>query len=179
MNEQSYSLLPFPTDTPFVDIQISSSIARNANAFVASYVLQGSLSEIVIPDPVERPIRKNNLWEETCFEFFLGKKGSGQYWEFNLSPSGHWNVYRFSSYRQGMQEETALIPFPMSVQQEPDALRLALEIDLVNIVRAGQALEVGISAVVKMVDGRMSCWALAHPDTRPDFHQRDSFIVKL
>jgi len=65
------------------------------------------------------------------------------------------------------------------VKQEPDTLLLALEIDLVNIVRAGQALEVGMSAVIKLREGRMIYWALAHPDTRPDFHQRDSFTVAL
>ena len=99
MNEQSFALLPFSTDSPFGDIKINSGIARNANAFAINYVLQATMAEIVIPERAGIPIRKNNLWEETCFECFIGVKGFEYYWEFNLSPSGHWNVYRFESYR--------------------------------------------------------------------------------
>ena len=44
------------------------------------------------------PRRRDRLWEETCLELFLGEEGSERYWEFNLSPAGHWNVYRFEFY---------------------------------------------------------------------------------
>lgn len=179
MSEQTFSLLPFPTDSPLAGIKISGGIARNANTLAINYVLQGTFAEIEIPKQADVPVRQNNLWEQTCFEFFLGAKGFDQYWEFNLSPSGHWNVYRFESYRQGMQEETAFMSLPFKVQQEPGALRLGLEVDVSSIVRANQALEVGVNAVVKMKGGGMKYWALAHSGTRPDFHHRDTFAVAL
>ena len=65
--------------------------------------------------PADMPARRDRLWEETCFEFFLAVKNSPRYWEFNLSPAGHWNVYRFADYRQGMQEEPAFASLPFSV----------------------------------------------------------------
>lgn len=179
MNGQIFSLLPFPADDLLSDIKIGASVVRRSNTLVVSYVLQGTLTEVVIPEQEGRPIRKNNLWEGTCFEFFLGVKGFDQYWEFNLSPAGHWNVYRFEAYRQGMQEDAAFMSLPLKVRQEPDALRLGLEIDLANIIHAEQALEVAVSAVIKLKDGRMEYWAVAHSDDEPDFHQRDSFVVAL
>jgi hypothetical protein len=179
MNEQSFFLLPFPADSPPPATKISGNIARNSNTLAITYVLQGALAEIEIPERADAAMRKCNLWEATCFEFFLGVKGLDQYWEFNLSPAGHWNVYRFASYRQGMQEETVFMSLPFSVQHDQDFLRLALEIDLASIIHAGQALEIGVSAVIKFMDGGVKYWALGHPGTVPDFHRRDTVIVQL
>src|SRR4030042_7193941 len=52
-------------------------------------------------------------------------EGSERYWEFNLSPAGHWNVYRFASYRKEMREEPAFASLPFRVRTEPEALRLS------------------------------------------------------
>ncbi|MBU4232875.1 MAG: DOMON-like domain-containing protein, partial [Proteobacteria bacterium] len=119
------------------------------------------------------------LWEETCFEFFLGVKDSPQYWEFNLSLAGHWNVYRFAGYRQGMAEETALTLLPLSVRRRSDLLEVALELDVGRIVSADQPLMVGIAAVIKLAGNGVTYWALIHPGPAADFHRRDSFLVEL
>jgi hypothetical protein len=133
----------------------------------------------VIPAPADTRVRKNALWEETCFEFFLGMKNADHYWEFNLSPAGHWNVYRFKTYRQRMQEEQAFTSLPFSVRIRPDALRLSLKLDLDKIVPADQALKIGISTVIKTINSEITYWALTDPGPRADFHRRDSFIIEL
>jgi hypothetical protein len=119
------------------------------------------------------------LWEDTCFEFFLGIKNSAQYWEFNLSPAGHWNVYRFDGYRQGMQEETAFENLPFNVQNQADGLALGLDVDLDKIISVQQAIEVAITTVIKDRDGEVTYWALTHRGVEADFHLRDSFIIEL
>ena len=127
-------------------------------------------------------LRKNGLWEETCFEFFLGVKGSERYWEFNLSPSGHWNVYRFKSYRQGMQEEPAFTSLPFSVQLYSNSLLLSLGLGLDKIIpqeQVSEVLQVALSAVIKTRDGKTTYWALTHPGPQADFHRRDGFIIEL
>ena len=78
-----------------------------------------------------------------------------------------------------MQEETAFTALPFSVQLHPDSLQLSLEVDLDKIVPADQALKIGISAVIKTINGRMTFWALTHPGPQADFHRRDSFIIDL
>ena len=179
MNDQSFSLQPFPPAGFLRSFKITGDIARHSNTLAIRYALLGHLTELVIPKSSDPPTRRNGLWEETCFEFFLGVKHSHRYWEFNLSPAGDWNVYRFEAYRQGMQEETAFALLPFSVQGQPDSLRLALELDLEKIVQPDQALEVAVSAVIKPRDGEVTYWALTHPRPQPDFHCRDSFIVDL
>jgi hypothetical protein len=179
MNDRGFSLKPFPSAGLFPHLEITGNIGRRFNMLSLSYTLHGPLAELVIPAPADTRVRKNALWEETCFEFFLGMKNSDHYWEFNLSPAGHWNVYRFTSYRQGMQEEPAFTSLLFSVRVRPDALGLSLEIDLDKIIPAGQALEVAVSAVIKTADGKITYWALAHPGPQPDFHRRDGFILEL
>ncbi len=179
MNEQTFSLQPFPTNQPLPNLKIAGNISRHENLLIVSYALQGDIKEIEIAAPSDTPARKFKLWEDTCFEFFLGVKNSPEYWEFNLSPAGHWNIYHFDAYRQGMAEETAWRQIPISVQQLSDGLALAVDVDLDHIIRAEQALEVAITTVIKRQDGEVTYWALTHPGAQADFHRRDSFTIEL
>ena len=179
MNGQDFSLQPFSPINPALNFKVTGHIARHAHQLAVRYDLQGPLTELVIPAPADLPSRRHGLWEETCFEFFLGVKDSPRYWEFNLSPAGPWNVYRFDGYRQGMVEETAFTSLPWRVRRRPDSLRLALELDVGRIVAADQPLSVGIAAVIKLAGGGLTYWALIHPGPQADFHRRDSFLVEL
>ncbi|MBI5676593.1 MAG: DOMON-like domain-containing protein [Nitrospirae bacterium] len=177
MNSHRFSLKPF--SSVGIPIMIKGSIERHSNRFAISYSLTGALSDVVIPTLAEMPERRDNLWEETCFEIFLGLKDYDQYWEFDLSPSGHWNVYRFNAYREGRQEEEAFTSLPFNVISRTDAFLLNLEFDLDKIIPADKTLKVGISAVIKLRDGNTTPWALAHPFQQADFHKRVSFIIEL
>jgi hypothetical protein len=179
MNSQGFSLKPFQKAETQPNVKITGTVGRSSNTFSISYALWGPLSKLVIPKPSEMLAREDGLWEKTCLEFFLTPKNTDNYWEFNLSPSGDWNVYRFTSYRQGMREEPAFMTLPFRIKSESYALRLSLELGLDEIILADQALEVAVSAVIKSIDGAMSYWALNHPAPQPDFHRRDSFIIRL
>lgn len=179
MNDQTFSLQPFPSTKSLPNLKIAGNITRNSNQLAICYMLGGDLKEIALALPSNAPSRKHELWEDTCFEFFVGIKDSARYWEFNLSPAGHWNVYRFDAYRQGMQEETAFTILPFNVQNQANGLALALDVDLNKIVSAEQAIEVGITTVIKHRDGEVTYWALTHRGAEADFHLRDSFIVEL
>ncbi|MEH2049830.1 DOMON-like domain-containing protein [Nostoc sp.] len=179
MNNQIFSLQPFPSTKSLPNLQITGNISRNANQLAIYYSLGGDLKEIAISSPSNAPSRKYELWEDTCFEFFLGIKDSQRYWEFNLSPTGHWNVYRFDGYRQEMQEEIAFEKLPFSVQNQTNALVLTLDVDLDKIISAKQEIEIGITTVIKYKDGEITYWALTHQGVVADFHLRDSFIIEL
>ncbi|MEH2084450.1 MAG: DOMON-like domain-containing protein [Nostoc sp.] len=179
MNLQTFSLHPFLSTDSFPNLKITGNISRNANQLTICYNLGGDLKKIAIAPLSNAPSRKYGLWEDTCFEFFFGIKDSQQYWEFNLSPARHWNVYRFDGYRQGMQEETAFEKLPFNVQNQADGLTLALDVNLDKIVLAEQEIEISITTVIKHRDGKVTYWALTHQGMEADFHLRDSFIVKL
>ena len=163
MNGQDFSLQPFSPIDPPLNFKLTGHIARRSHQLAIRYDLRGDLAELMIPAPADVPARRPGLWEETCCEFFLGVKDAPRYWEFNLSPAGHWNVYRFDGYRQGMAEETALTSLPVSLRRRPDSLQVALELDVEKIVAADQPLVVGIAAVIKLAAGGLTYWALTHP----------------
>ena len=175
--KSNFSLIPFAVeDSP--EIELIGNIERQENLLAISYKLDG-ISEVKLPQIITQPTRQFNLWEHTCFEFFLGLKGSSQYWEFNLSPTGHWNVFRFPNYRHDITEEMSFNSLPFHSARQNNSLELNLEIDLSLIVSAQQDLEVGITAVVEATKAQLSYWALIHPGTEADFHRRDSFKIDL
>jgi hypothetical protein len=145
------------------------------------------------------PERRDGLWQHTCFEVFAGLVGSDSYWEINLSPSGDWNVYRFSGYRSGQAPELAYGQLPLTVigpRAAPPvadcrlgAPRALLELELCcplppplhERLQSGTApaLELGLSAVLEGREGELSYWALQHPGIEPDFHDRRGWLLRL
>jgi hypothetical protein len=179
MNDQAFELVPFSAVHTLSEVKIAGSIGRDRNILKIRYSMMGPLETVAIPPPTNAPSRKTELWEETCFEFFLGIQDTSNYWEFNLSPAGHWNIYRFDDYRQGMQEETAFTSLPFTVENTVEGLSLALACNLDKLVSVDQRLELAISTVIKTKDQVFGYWALTHPGTQADFHRRDSFTIKL
>lgn len=180
MIEQYFSLKPFNMASHLPDLKIIGAISRQSNRLSIHYELIGQITKVQIPDPLTTPSRKHNLWQETCFEFFLSAKGSQQYWEYNLSPTKDWNVYRFEFYRQKeMKEETAFSTLPFQVKNNSRSFVLDLKLNLNKIVRANQSIEIGVSSVIKLKNNDLTYWALTHPGPTPDFHSRASFIIKL
>jgi hypothetical protein len=178
MSDRRFSLQTFAlSDVP--NLKIDGSCDRTGDILTISYILNGDLTCINILAPATLPTRQDELWQETCCEFFLGIKNSPRYWEFNLSPAGHWNVYRFDDYRQRMQQETAVTALPFSVERETDKLKLFLKLNLSEFISPQQPLDVGVTAVIKLLTGEVTYWALTHPGEQADFHRRDSFILKL
>lgn len=179
MSEQSFSLIPFPAGA-IPGIAITGRISRENNILTLHYALTGQLEAIILPARSELPGRKDELWKHTCFEYFLASTGQPLYWEFNLSPSGDWNVYHMDAYRRvGFREETSIQQVPFEVQTAADAFTLEATIDLNPIVQETDSLEVGITAVIQTNDGQETYWALTHPAAQPDFHLRESFILPL
>ena len=155
-------------------------VRRKKNIFSVHYTLAGELGEIVFPSPIENATRKDDLWRMTCFEFFLSVKGLPKYWEFNLSPSGDWNVYAMDAYRQvNMREETRIQQLHFNVQKKVERFLLEADIDLNQIIPEETVIEAGITSVIQTKDGKESYWALIHPHPEADFHVRNSFLLEI
>lgn len=174
-----FSLQPFGNGNSPSPFAITGTISRLENRLTISFLLTGPLQDLKIDPPAEKPCRQWVLWEHTCLELFLATGSAPHYWEINLSPAGHWNLFRLSGYRRGIQEEPALQVLPFTVHQQPKSLSLNLEIDLAAIIPPDEPLEAGVSAVLQPLDNRLSFWALAHHGQEPDFHDREGFVIKL
>jgi hypothetical protein len=174
-----FSLIPYPaSDLP--QISIRGAVERTADQLSIRYSLAGDAASILLPVQADIPTRKHDLWKATCFEFFLALPSQPHYWEFNLSPSGDWNVYRMDAYRQvNMREETSFMQLPFEFRQVEEELSLAVSIRLSSILSSQEPALLGLSAIIQTAARRESYWALAHPGSQPDFHLRQSFTIEL
>lgn len=166
-------------------IEITGELERRGDRLQLSYKLTGDVAAVKLPGLTALAQRRNQLWQRSCFELFLGIQGEPGYWEFNLSPNGDWNVYRLSGYREGLTPELAYGALPFTVMVTESFCTLDLDLDLSQIVAADQALEVGLTTVIEeraeseTESGRISYWAIAHTGPEADFHRRDSFGIQL
>jgi hypothetical protein len=176
------SLTPFGAPAGREALVLRAGVDRAAGLVRLRYVLGGPVAEVRIPARAADPLRSDRLWECTCFEAFLGLAGGDAYWEVNLSPSGHWNVYRFDRHREGMRPETRLrAPLVGLEHASCGTLTIHAELDLAPLTEVRSApLEVGLAAVLEAKDGTHSYWALEHgAATHPDFHRREGFVLRL
>jgi hypothetical protein len=151
---------------------------RGGDTLALAYRLEGDIAALDIP-VAGPPLRADGLWQGTCCEAFV--KGAGQeYAEFNFSPSTAWAGYRFTAYRQGMALADMSEPVKITVRRTAHRFELEAIVNLGGLPLAGQGgLRLALSAVVKAKHGRLSYWAIAHPEARPDFHHPGSFAFEL
>lgn len=175
---QTISLTRHPATASAAVDQIEVQVVRPRSAALElRYTVSGDLDHLLIPAE-SLSHRADKLWQHTCFEAFVAV-GAG-YYEFNLSPSTQWAIYRFSAYRVGM---TAVEAAPPRIALHRDAARfsvdVAIDLDLLPELRGSGGLKLGLSAVIEDTEQRISYWALAHPAGKPDFHHADGFALKL
>ncbi|CAK8716505.1 Dihydroorotate oxidase B, electron transfer subunit [Candidatus Electrothrix laxa] len=179
---EKFILQPFQKERFAVNLQVSGTLDRSATDLQVSYKLRGNLDSVRLPfahPTTTTPRRRDELWQTTCFEFFVAVSGSPQYWEVNLSPSGDWNVYAFTEYRQGMREESSITALSFSQHLQNKFYQLALDFPLAQLVASDQSIDVAVSVILQGHNGQRGFYALTHCDSQPDFHQRESFLVRL
>ena len=156
--------------------RVLATVWRDDARLVYRLALAGS--GLVLPPAADRPERRDDLWRATCAELFLATEGADGYLEWNLSPSGHWNLYRFDAYRAGGRPEPAVAAAPR-VTRAAGACVVEATLPLAPLGLAAAPLLLGPAAVVAAAGGALSYWALAHPAPRPDFHDRRGFVLRL
>jgi hypothetical protein len=156
---------------------IAVDIVRpQADTLLLSYQVTGNIGELHIP-PIMAAARADELWRHTCFEAFVCPVPAEAYFEFNFSPSTQWAAYRFDDYRRGMRVAGEIGTPRIELESGPE--RLALHATLALDALPDGRCSLGLAAVIEEASGRLSYWALAHPDGKPDFHRADCFTCEI
>ena len=146
---------------------------------------------LVVPEPLPadapNAASTDGLWQTTCCEIFLARRGDPAYREFNFSPSGAWAAYAFHAPRQReaspVGEDGWPAPPAISVERGADVFVLDAVLRPADLPPGTAPLDVGLSVVLetRRTDGRRHCsyWALRHPSAQPDFHDRAAFALTL
>jgi hypothetical protein len=144
------------------------------------YFLDGDVSAIALPTTAASR-QADGLWQHTCFEAFIGGRGSRAYCEFNFSPTTEWAAYGFSTYRAGMVPINHTNPptIAVSVTDDRIALEALVPLEALLALPGNGTLLLGFAAVIEDQDGNRSYWALAHPAEKPDFHSPAGFVLEI
>lgn len=179
MNWIDVPLVPFSNDTQ--QATITASISASDALLAVKFILNGNLENFnIISFDRAEPTRRDNLWKETCFEVFISPHNTHKYWEVNLTPSGDWNVYRFSDYRSGMVREEAIRSLPTRTSWYGQELQVETTFDLDTLSKSEKStLDIGVSSILAQKNGTRSYWAIKHAPSRPDFHWKGNFCLAL
>src|SRR5947207_146522 len=172
-SSRSFRLLCHPGSASEAVRSIAARVHRTREGIAVTYSLEGQLARLRISPP--RPPRiAARLWQHTCCEIFIARKGLPGYQEFNLAPSGEWAAYAFARYREGVPLVDEKLDPRISVRSSGEKLELDA---FIRVDRA--ALSLALAAVVEDEHGALSYWALKHPPGKPDFHHPDAFAAEL
>ncbi|TCM69954.1 hypothetical protein EC844_102227 [Acinetobacter calcoaceticus] len=174
----SYELVAF--NRKVQSISLVSAIDQQAPFLLnVGFWLTDPLQSVTWPTAVQSHPRQDFLWENTCFEIFVGVVGEDHYREINLSPSGAWQVYQFEEYRYPEQ-----IPPLMShdidlIQLKKTHYGLNATVDLGGFMQQQQLkwsdVFIGLSAVLKTAD-QTHYFAMQHSSPCADFHNKRDWL---
>jgi hypothetical protein len=116
LESERLCLRPFDPATAPKRLRLEANLRRQGTSLTVRWILSGDLQQLRLPEPVEEPQRLDELWTSTCLECFLARPADEGYWELNVSPAGHWNLYRLDGYRQGLRPEPSLQHLPSRLQ---------------------------------------------------------------
>lgn len=144
------------------------------------YRLEGDLRRLLLP-AATTPGRAERLWQHTCLEAFVRPAGGAGYAEFNFSPSGQWAAWWFTARRAGRRDlELARMPgFELTPHDQGVELAVTLDLGPMCTAAPGHSLDLGLAAVIEDVDRSLGYWALRHGAGPPDFHDPESFTLRL
>jgi hypothetical protein len=171
-----FNLVPFEKN---IRIKIDGSVSMNKTTISLGYQLSGELNSLQWPAQSVSPGRKVNLWQATCFEMFISNPSEPVYHEFNLSPSEDWHSFSFSDYRTGMSECDQLLLGTVHQAKGINGLKINANIECLLPRNAANSFQIGVSAILLDQSGDMHYFALSHERSKPDFHVRDSHLLKL
>ena len=169
------NLTPFPS-LPHPNIEIVVEASRLPSGILRLwFTLRGDTDAIALPKMASGNWT-DGLWQHTCFEAFLAGEGQA-YREFNLSPSGEWAAYKFTGYRDGM-DDAELDPPAINLAGWAGHVSVGADLNLSD--PPADDWRLGLSGVIEDKAGAKSYWALAHPpEGPPDFHHPDCFALTL
>ena len=174
-----YAELTSHAKDPVSAIKVNAHLVRREGGLDLSFNVAGpGLKVTALAD-----LKRGELWKHTCFEIFARLPGRADYWEWNFSPAGRWDLFAFSDYRTRLMEFRADDGGVKSLAW--DGSRLAARIEsppspsLDWALRTGERIEWNVTSVLELTDGKVLYRAVKHPAEKPDFHDARGFVTSL
>lgn len=178
----TFELVPFQkTHQP---IHIVSALDYHAPAQLQlGFWVNDPEQAIIYPEKQEMQPgqRVDFLWEQTCFELFIGIKNADAYREINLSPNLTWQAYQFEEYRYPEDMPPQVADDIQLLDLKKTHFGLTAHFDVKDFLKQQQIrlhdLYFGISAVIVTAE-QQHFFALQHQQIA-DFHNKRNWIATL
>ncbi len=173
----SYELNAFDR---FYDVSLVGAIEQvSPYTLNVGYWLRDPNQWVEYPELVSAHPRQDFLWNQTCFEIFIGVKDQDFYREINLSPSQAWQAYQFEEYRypEDMPPQAA---YDIELNQlKRTHYGLNVSLDLTEFMLQHKLkwtdLFIGLSAVLMTSKGE-KYYAMQHSSPNADFHNKRDWL---
>lgn len=134
---------------------------------------------VIWPGPASGLARQDYLWQETCYEIFIGVKGEDYYREINLSPSEAWQAYQFEEYRypEDMPPQVANDIELNTLKRTHYGLNVSLDLTefMLKYKLKWSDLFIGLTAVLNTTQGQQ-LYAMQHSGAQADFHNKRDWL---
>ena len=152
---------------------VKATIKLHENNLTLEYQVLGDLSHYHFPKQTKQE-RANNLWLDTTFELFIAPVGSDEYWELNIAPSTQWNLYHFTSYKEGMKESNIISTPSIKTYVQHDKYRLTFNATVAH-EHFDQALQINLCTILLDQNGVRHFYSIERREGDVDFHDRGGF----
>lgn len=134
-------------------------------------------ARVIVP-PFAGRVRRDGLWQTTCFEMFVRPERGAAYAEYNFSPSEAFAAYDFAGWREGMAERALSHAPVITPRRAAGVLIVDVAIPLADLQPLPAALS--LTCVIEEEDGVKTYWAMDHGGSaQPDFHRAACFAASL
>jgi len=151
---------------------VKATIKFHSNHLILEYQILGNLSNYHFPKKTIQQ-RADKLWLDTCFELFIASANSNSYLEINISPSTKWNIYHFTSYKEGMKKSD-IISIPTIKIDRYHEYVLSFE-SIISEDCFDQGLLINLCVILLDRKGVRHFYSINRREESPDFHDRDYF----
>jgi len=153
---------------------VKATIKFHHNHLILEYQILGNLSNYHFPK-ITTQQRADNLWLDSCFELFVASTNSNSYWEINISPSTKWNIYYFTSYKEGMRKSDIISTPTIKIDRYHDKYVLSFE-SIISKDCFDQGLLINLCVILLDRKGVRHFYSIKRREDSPDFHDRDYFV---
>jgi len=180
--ELKSNLIQLVSFDKFSDIKISASVFLQSELVTIQFIFEDAQEKTlldkfksnaeVIKNKNHFRSRKMKLWENTCFELFLGSSNENQYLEFNLSAGGDWNVFSFDDYRKNLIElfEVEQLSFDLKCSSPDYEITGVFRVRSLNLNH--KKYLANLTAVLQTTEG-VKYYSRVHPQQKADFHDKN------
>ena len=150
------------------ELTIESTLTFDSNKIFLHFKITGILKNYQFPKR-DKFKRADELWKATCFELFLANSKIQSYYEINISPTLHWNIYRLAKYRAEPKELMVSNEPLIELREDKKHYEIDFELECKELDLA-EFDQYNLAVILLNRENEREFWTVNPVGESPDFH---------